>query len=86
MSNLPKSMELDIAEIARLEVKEKTKGWLRRLLNKIEEIYKLTRDHAEAGGMGLAHWRFTEDSDGNLILKENRDGVWTETGWKIPRS
>lgn len=62
MSNLPVSPELDRVGIERLPEPEPTKNWLRKLLDRLEETYKLQRDRIET----LNPQDHIVDADGQL--------------------
>lgn len=62
MSKLPKSLELDRIEIERLPEPKETKGWLKRLVDRLEAIHKLQRDRIET----LNPQDHIEDADGDL--------------------
>lgn len=82
MSRLPKSMELDRMGIEKMPVPESIKDWLKKLLYKIETIYRLTRQEHEAGGMKTKTWRIVENSNGDLELQHLEGGSWVNRGFK----
>ncbi len=47
MSNIPKSLELDRIGIERLKADRSVKDLLKRMVDKLEEIHRLTRDRLE---------------------------------------
>ncbi|KKM02740.1 hypothetical protein LCGC14_1781430, partial [marine sediment metagenome] len=47
MSKLPKSMQLDEVGIGRISVKDDSKSWLKRLLRRLDFIYRIMRDQIE---------------------------------------
>ena len=49
--------------------------------NKVEIIPDGNSDKGKDG-----NFRFTIDSSGDLIIEENINGTWTDTGWKLKRS
>lgn len=68
MSRLPVSMELDRSGIERLPVPEPMKIWLRRLVDRLEEIYKLQRQDLIV---------IQVDEDGWIYFGEkDTDGTW----------
>jgi hypothetical protein len=78
-------MELDRAGIEKLPAAEPVKAWLRRLVDTIEQKYKLIRDHAQAGGLETKNWRVREatardvtddnaNAAGNLIVIHKTNG------------
>lgn len=88
MSRLPKSLELDRPGIERLKVSKELKVFLRRLVDRLEEKYKLLREHAESGGYQTAHWRIIEDSSENLKhqYRANKDSAWSDRAPKLESS
>lgn len=62
MSQLPKTLELDRVGIEKLPEPKPTKDWLKRLVDRLEEIYKLQRDRIET----LNPQDHIADADGNL--------------------
>lgn len=62
MSKLPKTLELDRVGIERLKADKTTKDWLKRLVDRLEEIYKLQRDRIET----LNPQDHITDADGQL--------------------
>lgn len=86
MSKLPKTMELDEMGIKRLSAKEDIKGWLWRLIGKLEEIYRLIREHTESGGMKTKTWRIAEKDNGDLELQHLESGQWVRRGFKYKGS
>lgn len=77
MSRLPKTMELDRLGIERLKVSEDVKVWLRRLVDTLEEKYRLVWDFAEAGGFQTANWRGKEVGT-NLEFQKKVAGTYTK--------
>lgn len=86
MSGLPKSMELDRKGIERLSLDMSAKGWLRKLLYRIEMIFRLIRDHQEAGGMKTKTWRIVELANGDLELQHKENGQWVQRGFSFSAS
>lgn len=86
MSMLPKSMELDKQGIDRLSLQTNEKGWLRKLLYRIETVYRLIRDHIEAGGMKTKTWRIVELDNGDLELQHMENGQWVQRGFSFSAS
>ena len=62
MSKLPKTLGLDRIGIERLPEPKPTKNWLKRLVDKLEEIHKLHFDRIET----LNPQDHIADADGNL--------------------
>ena len=48
---------------------------LRRVITNINVFYLRT-----------GRWEFKENSTGDLVLMEKRDGLWTDTGWKLTKT
>lgn len=62
MSQLPKTLELDRIGIERLQVSKPTKEWLKRAVDRLEELYKMQRDRIET----LNPQAHIIDADGDL--------------------
>ena len=62
MSKLPKTLEMDRLGIDRLPEPKPTKDWLKRLVDKLEEVHKLQRDRIET----LNPQDHIVDADGTL--------------------
>ncbi len=61
MSLLPKNMDLPDSETLQLRGmpgndRMEIKGFMKSLTDKVQNSYRLIRDHMEAGGMATANW------------------------------
>ena len=86
MSKLPKSMQLDEVGIGRISVKDDSKSWLKRLLRRLDFIYRIMRDQIELGGTLTKNWEIREATAadvtagdaaavGNLIVRHKTNGT-----------
>ena len=86
MSKLPKSMQLDEVGIGRISVKDDSKNWLKRLLRRLDFIYRIMRDQIELGGTSTQNWEIREATAadvtagdsvavGNLIVRHKTNGT-----------
>lgn len=79
MSQLTKTLELDRLGIERLSAPEDVKVWLRRLVDTLEEKYKLVREFTVSGGFATKNWRGKEVGD-NLEFQKKVAGTYTKKG------
>ncbi|KKK85476.1 hypothetical protein LCGC14_2772900, partial [marine sediment metagenome] len=53
-------MQLDEVGIGRISVKDDSKNWLKRLLRRLDFIYRIMRDQIELGGTSTQNWEIRE--------------------------
>ena len=79
-------MQLDEVGIGRLSVKKDSKSWLKRLLRRLDFIYRTMRDQIELGGTSTQNWEIREATAadvtagdsvavGNLIVRHKTNGT-----------
>lgn len=90
MSKLTVSLELDRIGIERLPVAESVKVWFRKLVDRLEENYKLQRDYVQgATASETPNWFIREANAadvtagearvaGNLIIEHKTNGTKRE--------
>lgn len=84
MSKMRKTMELDRYGIDRIADMGELKEFLKRLLDDLEEFYKVIYDNIE-NGMVTENWRIRE-VDGNFELQHYESGTWVNRGFKYKGS
>ncbi len=79
-------MQLDEVGIGRISVKDDSKNWLKRLLRRLDFIYRIMRDQIELGGTLTKNWEIREATAadvtagdsvavGNLIVRHKTNGT-----------